>query len=320
MLCLLLALLGCEQRPTKTARPVYYEILAVGTGPDDPVWHAVRTGLERYDRFDNSVDVRVVLPESDAPLAQKRLLDGLQSFDKPTCICVLTRKAKVLVQSMARLADFGVEVVLIGDDSPKSGRAAAFRPDHAAVGRAMGKTAAQVCGSRPTVMILHNNRLDLGSLLRFEGLTDQLKSHRDITVLRDFDAGPRPEQALQTLQTTSLRYKDLGVWVLVCDWFRPDVPLDKPLLHGSAKIVTMGAHGDNLRLIESGYVDALVGVDWEDLAFKAALTCRQILGSSAIPVMGHRAEPIVITADNADAYREKWGLTTTQPTTQTAKR
>ncbi len=311
---------GCEERPTPARPRINFDIVAVGTGPDDPVWHAVRAGLERYDRFDNTVRVRILMPDSDVPLAQKRLLDALEPFDKPTSMCVLTRQAKILVQPIARLANLGIEVVLIGDDFPKAGRAASFRPNHAAVGKVMAKTAASLCESRLTVMAMHSNRLDVGSLLRFEAFADGLRSYGDVSLLRDFDAGPHPGEALELLYATSERYPRLGVWVLVMDWLGRVEPPNRPLVHGSAKIVSLGAHADNLALLERGRVHALVGVDWEDLAFLAAQACRQILGNSVMPVVGRRAEPIVITADNAEAYRQKWAVPTTQRATPTAVR
>lgn len=297
-----------------------FAIALVGTKNDDPTWQAVRAGATRFSNEVTGLDLRKILPRSATPVAQETALQALGRRDPPQAVCILAIHADALVQPINKLRASNLHVVLVGDDTLQARRHLYVGPDEEAVGAAVAKTLAAACESRRTVMVVHDNRGDRRSDLRHKGLTSEWRRNAHVTVLRDFDCLGKRKQALKFLYETSERYPNLGGWALIGDWLRDDLPADKPLIHGAAKIVSCGAHPGGFHLLEAGRIDALVGVDWEDLGYRALQACYQLLSLSAVPTRDYYAPPIVITRENLPAHRKKWRDIMSAPSSQPAPR
>jgi len=317
---LLAALPACDRRRPLGAREVRLAIALVGTRSDDPTWQAVRAGAARFSNEVTELDLKEILPRSATPVAQEVALQALGRREPPQAVCVLAIHADALVQPINKLRASNVHVVLIGDDALQARRHLYVGVDEQAVGAAIGKALAAACKPRRTMMVVHDNRGDRRSVLRHKGLTREWTGSAGVRVLREFDCLGKREQALKFLYETSERYPNLGGWALIGDWLRDDLPADRPLTHGAAKIVSCGAHPGGFHLLEAGRVDALVGVDWEDLGYRALQACYQLLSLSAVPTRDYHAPPIVVTRENLPAHRKKWRDIIPAPSSRPASR
>ena len=221
-------------------------------------------------------------------------------------VCVLALDAKVLIQPIKRLMTAGMGVVLIGNDAPKTGRSAFLGPDEAAVGRAILESLAEMLHDHRTLMDLHRNRAAPDLALRYEGFTEALRRTADLKLLRSQACGDDPAAAMRTLLNTSERFPSLGGWALLADWLTAELPEGRPLVHGSARVVSYGARPANLKLLEDGRVHALVGIDWEALGFRAMEICFRLLNGGTLFVTDYRAPPVLILPKDVEAYRKTW--------------
>ena len=315
-----MALPACEQRRSGRPRDAQYVVFLIGTREGDPIWQAVRAGANRFARETSTLRVKEVLPSSGTPMAQKVALEGIRTGNHPSAIGVLAIDARILLQPVTRFTDKGVNVVLIGDDAPQIRRRLFIGSDERAVGEAFAETLAKLCDEHRTLMVVHDNRGDHRSAVRYEGVLRGLTMNPRLKVLLDHDCQGRRAEALKFVWETSERYPNLGGWVLLGDWLSGELPADRPLTHGSAKIVSYGTHPQALRLLEAGRVDALVGVDWEDLGFRAVQACHQLLELSALPPTDYEAPPVVVTRDNLAKFRKSWRKKMPSPSSRPAGR
>jgi len=299
----LVASSGCEERPSVPR--LRYTVLLVGTHAGDPTWQALQAGASRFARDAPSLDIRKELPGSPTPVAQKALLDTVGRESGVHAVSILACDAKVLVQPVTRLIADGIPVILVGDDARQTRRSAFVGVDEMAVGRLLIQTFASMSKEHRTLMVVHDNRGSERSAKRFDGVRRELAIHPDITMLREFDCLGQATRALQTLRETSERYPNLGGWILLDDWLDAE-PSGAPLVHGSPKIISYGAHPGNFRHLESGRVHALVGGDWEAVGYRVMQSCLALLNRSAFPVTDERLPPVVVTRTDLDAYRKKW--------------
>jgi ribose transport system substrate-binding protein len=266
------------------------------------------------------LELKEILPTSSTPVAQKAVLESVVTEDRRSALCVLALDARILVQPIANLMSRGIPVILLGDDAPQSRRSVFIGADERAIGETIGKTLVGLCKPRRTLMVVHDNRGDARSALRHQGMREELALHPEVRILRDFDCLGQRAKALKLMYDTSERYPNLGGWALLGEWLGGGHLADRPLVHGSAKIVSVGAHAGHLALVEDGRVHALVGVDWEALGFRAAEACHQLLTDSLLPTLDYEAPPIVVSSENVAEYRAKWQVTSSAPSSAPARR
>ncbi|MBN1342829.1 MAG: substrate-binding domain-containing protein [Phycisphaerae bacterium] len=297
---------GCEQRRPTGPLEAESVVLLLGTRAEDPVWRAICAGARRFIGETTKIHLEEILPASNTAMAQKEAMDRMNPGNRPTVVCVLAIDAKLLIQPIKRLSTAGINVILIGDDAPKTGRRVFLGGDEAKIGRAILETLVGMLTEHRTLFAMYNHQASQQSTLRYEGFMEALQQQADLKLLRVHECGDDGAAALKSLYETSERYPGLGGWALLYDWFGTDLPADKPLVHGSARVVSYGVRPESLKLLEDGRVHALVGVDWEALGYRAMQTCYQFLTASTIPARDYRAPPIVVLPKDVDAYRKTW--------------
>lgn len=304
---------GCEGRRDRPLREAQKYIILIGTEEKDPAWQAFRVGAAGVARGMRYVHVKEVLPSSATAAGQKVALERVRVGRRPSAVCVLAIRAEHLIQPIASLTSAGIGVLLVGDDAPKTRRKAFLGPNAVEVGQAMAEVLEKQLTAHRTLMVIHDDRGDERSRLRHEGFIEGVEQHVGLDVLKEHDCLGDPEGAMRYLRRTSERFPNLGGWALIGDWLREDVAFETPLIHGSARIVAYGIHPRGLDLLESGHVNALVGVDWKDLGARAVRTCLQLLSPLALPITDYEAPPLVVTRENVADVRSRLPVLQDQP-------
>jgi ribose transport system substrate-binding protein len=241
-----------------------YVIGVVAKSDSNPVFKAARTGAEDAARELSEklgVEIRINwrTPVSEDAQQQAQFIEQLASADVDG-IAVSCSDAKILTGAINGAVDKGVAVCTFDSDAPDSKRFAYYGIDDVECGRTVGRELARELGDKGVVAILAGNQNATNLQARVRGVKEELAKHGGIKVKDTYYHGETAPEAVGKLQQVQNANPEITGWAMVGGWpLFTENALDG--IYDKAKIVSVDTLPQQLKYVESGQVQVLVGQD-----------------------------------------------------------
>jgi ribose transport system substrate-binding protein len=230
----------------------------------NPVFQAARTGAEDAGRELSEklgIDIKVMwqTPVNEDAQAQSRYIEQLVSSGV-NGISISCTDAKVVTSAINAAVENGVHVVTFDSDAPDSKRFAYYGIDDVAAGRAVMEELAKAMGGKGSIGILGGNQTAPNLQARIRGVQEELAKHPNIKLQGVHYHVETPDQAVAKLEQVQGANPDITGWAMVGGWpLFTENALDR--IYKSAKVVSVDTLPAQLKYVENGQVQMLIGQD-----------------------------------------------------------
>jgi ribose transport system substrate-binding protein len=288
-----------------------YKIGLIAKSTSNPVFIAARTGANDAARelgkeLGVTIEIDWRTPVAEDAQKQAEAVEQLAAAGADG-IAISVTDAKILAGAIDSAADKGVTVVTFDSDAPKSKRMAYYGTDDFACGQQLGRELAKSMGGKGVVAILAGNQTAPNLQGRVRGVKDVFqKEFKDIKVLDTYYHGETAQEAVQKLEQVQGAHPEITGWAMVGGWplFTANA-LDK--VAGKAKVVAVDALPAQLKYLENGQVEVLLGQKVYEWGYESVrlIMNKALKGESPKdPVI--KADLVPVTKATAAEYAKNW--------------
>lgn len=271
---------------------------------DIPVFNYARIGAERKARELGNIEVIWDAPKSADPERQREMVETFiaQGVDGIAISCT---SGAVLAPVIDKAIDAGIPVVTWDSDAPSSRRLAYYGVDDFAAGQLLAREAVKALGGKGSVALLTS--LGAHNLeQRLDGVNSVLKQHPGIKVVETFDVEENFVLVQEIIANATERYPSLAAWISVGGWPIMTRHALTPVDPEKTLVFSFDTIPPAPELLKAGKVHTLVGQKYFGWGAEAVRLLADIKAGRmpAQPIIDSGVE--VVTADNVDAFLERW--------------
>jgi ribose transport system substrate-binding protein len=227
---------------------------------------------------------------------------------KVDAIAISCSDATVVTPAIDRAVNNGIQVITYDADAPQSKRFAYYGPDDEEFGKEIMQELAAAMEGKGTIAVLAGIQNALNLQRRLKGLKDELKKHPGIKLAPSniYYHPQMPKEAIAAMNSAMRNNPNISGWAFIGSW----VLQQKNSLHwnpGEIKAVAGNAVPAELEYVESGHVQALVGVNCFEMGYRSVdILLKKIVQGQSPP------DPIVytpltrVTKDNVKEWTLNW--------------
>jgi ABC-type sugar transport system substrate-binding protein len=300
-------LAACRPGTPAGASPTPQKYIAfVGVGADDPLWHALRAGAERFPSQPGHLAVRYLAPPVTSPQEQVRLVRGMVGDLNLKGLCVQVSDPEALQGVLGEMTVHGVSVVSMVRDVPEQDRIAFCGVDEGDMGRALAEAAAEAVGGAGNIMVLVSDEGDPAYSRRLGAFRSAIRLKSDIHVLGYVECHADGVAARRELREGSRRFPSLEAWVLMDNWAFRGWDEAEPLVMAGCRLIAVDPLPEVCKHLESGLCFALVGGMYADIGYEAMRNCHLAIGSPRLVRLESLVPAMIVWASELEEYRAQW--------------
>ena len=296
-------------------REVRYEIGVIAKSQSNQVFLAARTGAEAAaadlsesldtDDVDVTVTVNWRTPTNEDAQMQALTVEQLASGGV-SGIAISASDAGLLTSAIDDAVNRGVEVVCFDSDVPDSKRFAYFGIDDVEAGREVARQLVAAMGEEGVVAILGGNQNAPNLQARVRGAREVFEGYEGIEIIGEYYHPEVATDAAQKVQPVQSPNPNITGWAMVGGWpLFTENALDG--VYEQAKIVSVDHLPQQLKYVQDGQVEALIGQDCYGWGYQSVVLLLNKLHKNEDPekVINNFAFSIV-TQENVAEYEGLW--------------
>ncbi len=223
-------------------------------------------------------------------------------------IAVACSDANTVTPAINKAVELGAAVMCFDSDAPRSKRMCYYGTDDLTCGKVVMKELAEIMGDKGTIAILAGNQTAPNLQKRVQGVRDELKGHKAMTLLADgvFYHPETPEQSAEAVNTAQSTHPEIQGWAMIGGWplFARNALKWAP---GSIKVVSVDALPAQLAYLRSGHVAVLYAQDCYGWGYKSVEILLKKIIEGQSPAEVKIIDPLTrVTRDNAEEWMKKW--------------
>ena len=246
----------------------------IGKIEANPVFQAAYAGArvaarELGPKYNVEVEIEYQSPRVQSAREQAETIDRL-SRSGVAGIAISVSDASVLAPAIDRAIGLGTEGLCFDSDAPLSKRFAYYGPNDLDFGRQLAKELAEELKGKGTIAVLAGTRTALNLQRRLQGMREELKQYPGITIMPNgiFNHLEEAQSAVEIVKRVQKENPGINGWAFIGSW-----PLQMknslPWEPGTVKAVAGNAVPVELAFVESGHVQALVGVNCFQMGYRS---------------------------------------------------
>ena len=223
-------------------------------------------------------------------------------------IAIACTDANYLTPVINKAIDNGMPVMCFDSDAPKSNRLMYYGADDVEFGKMLLQELAKELKGKGTIAILAGNKNALNLQRRLQGIKSELKKHPHIALSPDdvYYNIEIPNVASEAIIRAQKKHPTIGGWILIGSTAL-QIKNSLKWNPGEIKVVAGNAIPAELEYVNSGYVQALVGVNCFQMGYKSVeLLLDKILRNHTSAEKQIFAPLTPISKENEDEWSLNW--------------
>jgi ABC-type sugar transport system substrate-binding protein len=297
----------------RTVPPEAGFVAVIGAGEDDELWPVLRASALRAARDFRGVQVRTVAPRTRSQNQQLQLIDDLRA-EGALAMCVQVIDPRAVLPKLEALRSKGLVVVTMVRPVP-----AEFPFHHCGVyevdvGRDLAQALVEGLGKQGTVAVLRPPGDAENLLVRFRSFRSELDRNRKFRLLREINPEPGVAGGRRAVRAFCERYPRIsGFATITNQMLRIHGPAQQRLVPASCKLVSVDPFPSTWPALAEGWCYALVGAEYDRIAYKAVQWCIIILTGGELRVQTYYINTRKVWAGNLTSWRKQWDRWTRPP-------
>ncbi|MFH0990355.1 MAG: substrate-binding domain-containing protein [bacterium] len=284
----------------------------IGKIEGNPVFQAAFSGAKVAARelaAKNNIEITISQqsPATQSATEQAARIESLLSSGAAG-IAIACSDQKIVAPAINKAMKAGIPVVCFDADAPTSKRIAYYGPNDVEFGRMLMKELSRELNGKGTIAILAGNPKALNLQRRLQGIKEELAKHPGITlpskgVLYHQES---PVAAVEALDRHQQANPNIKGWISIGSWpFNLKNSIKwKP---GEVKLVAGNAVPSELAYVESGFIQALVGVNCFEMGYKSVEILVDKIVNNQVPATTIIYAPLTrVSKENFKEWTLNW--------------
>jgi len=274
---------------------------------DNPVFEVAHRGALDAAREIGNIEILWKAPVEADAAKQVEVIEGLISRGVDG-LAISANEPDYLIDVINRAVDAGIPTITFDSDSPRSRRITFFGTNNYEGGKRCAELLVKFMGERGKIAIMTGVLGAHNLEERIRGVKDALRNYPHIEIVTIRACNDNTAQSIREIEAVMQAHPDLNGWIFVGGWplfVAPPGAFESIGTDGRVKVVSFDTLPDQLRYVELGYVQALVGQKYYEWGYESVRILKGIIDGKKYESFTDSGLDIV-TAENVKEFMNKW--------------